>query len=108
LYNRIFSDSQEKPFKCPLCERCFGQQTNLDRHLKKHDADGPTILDADRAFRRERPPAAEDSYFEEIRSFMGKISERRHNGSAFPAAPRPDSASSASSSAPASPAKSDD
>jgi hypothetical protein len=30
---------KEKPFKCPLCERCFGQQTNLDRHLKKHEAE---------------------------------------------------------------------
>ncbi|KAI1309337.1 Histone-lysine N-methyltransferase PRDM16 [Halotydeus destructor] len=37
--------NKEKPFKCPLCERCFGQQTNLDRHLKKHESDGPTILD---------------------------------------------------------------
>lgn len=24
-------------FQCHLCERCFGQQTNLDRHLKKHE-----------------------------------------------------------------------
>ena len=23
-----------------MCERCFGQQTNLDRHLKKHEMDG--------------------------------------------------------------------
>jgi uncharacterized C2H2 Zn-finger protein len=37
--------NKEKPYKCPLCERCFGQQTNLDRHLKKHEGDGPTILD---------------------------------------------------------------
>lgn len=36
---------QEKPFRCPLCDRCFGQQTNLDRHLKKHESDGPQILD---------------------------------------------------------------
>jgi hypothetical protein len=28
-----------------ICERCFGQQTNLDRHLRKHENDGPTILD---------------------------------------------------------------
>ena len=34
--------------RCPLCDRCFGQQTNLDRHLKKHESDGPTILDEDR------------------------------------------------------------
>jgi uncharacterized C2H2 Zn-finger protein len=108
--------NKEKPFKCPLCERCFGQQTNLDRHLKKHDADGPTILDdrgATAAYRRERGAtaavvAADDSYFEEIRSFMGKISERQA-AAAFPSvAPPPDSESSASSagSAPASPAKS--
>ena len=29
--------NKEKPFKCHLCNRCFGQQTNLDRHLKKHE-----------------------------------------------------------------------
>jgi uncharacterized C2H2 Zn-finger protein len=77
--------NKEKPFKCPLCERCFGQQTNLDRHLKKHEADGPTILD-DRhaAYSLTRRPTldrltssgGDDSYFEEIRSFMGKITER--------------------------------
>ncbi|KAF4519251.1 hypothetical protein B566_EDAN002139 [Ephemera danica] len=75
--------NKEKPFKCPLCERCFGQQTNLDRHLKKHEADGPTILD-DRHYSLHRRPTLErltssggdDSYFEEIRSFMGKITER--------------------------------
>ncbi|KAL1115816.1 hypothetical protein AAG570_006106 [Ranatra chinensis] len=61
--------NKEKPFKCPLCDRCFGQQTNLDRHLKKHEADGPTILDEGRC--------AEDSYFEEIRLFMGKVSADR-------------------------------
>ncbi|XP_018028211.1 early growth response protein 1-B [Hyalella azteca] len=37
--------NKEKPYKCPLCERAFGQQTNLDRHMKKHESDGPTILD---------------------------------------------------------------
>lgn len=37
--------NKEKPYKCPICERCFGQQTNLDRHLRKHENDGPTILD---------------------------------------------------------------
>ncbi|KAL0274585.1 UNVERIFIED_CONTAM: hypothetical protein PYX00_002683 [Menopon gallinae] len=67
--------NKEKPFKCPLCERCFGQQTNLDRHLKKHEADGPTILG-----HKHRLPMmpgqgvlSEESYFEEIRSFMGKV-----------------------------------
>ncbi|CAH0753449.1 unnamed protein product [Bemisia tabaci] len=74
--------NKEKPFKCPLCDRCFGQQTNLDRHLKKHESDGPTILDDRHGKRgspvsqRCRPPGmiGEDSYFEEIRSFMGKVS----------------------------------
>ncbi|XP_068220117.1 histone-lysine N-methyltransferase PRDM16-like [Palaemon carinicauda] len=37
--------NKEKPYKCSLCDRAFGQQTNLDRHLKKHENDGPTILD---------------------------------------------------------------
>ncbi|MCL4152622.1 UNVERIFIED_CONTAM: hypothetical protein GTU68_054568 [Idotea baltica] len=37
--------NKEKPYKCPQCERAFGQQTNLDRHMKKHESDGPTILD---------------------------------------------------------------
>ncbi|XP_047484269.1 histone-lysine N-methyltransferase PRDM16-like [Penaeus chinensis] len=37
--------NKEKPYKCRLCDRAFGQQTNLDRHMKKHDSDGPTILD---------------------------------------------------------------
>ncbi|KAG7202015.1 hypothetical protein KM043_004701 [Ampulex compressa] len=69
--------NKEKPFKCPLCERCFGQQTNLDRHLKKHDADGPTILDEVRSRYHGQIPRAEESYFEEIRSFMGKITSQR-------------------------------
>lgn len=77
--------NKEKPFKCPLCDRCFGQQTNLDRHLKKHEADGPTILDDRNGSRRSpnithqrsRPPGtllSDEFYFEEIRSFMGKVS----------------------------------
>ena len=78
---------KEKPFKCPLCARCFGQQTNLDRHLKKHETDGPTILDdrdRDRSSSAAHqagpglspgaPGVGDDSYFEEIRSFMGKVS----------------------------------
>lgn len=76
--------NKEKPFKCPLCDRCFGQQTNLDRHLKKHDADGPTIMDDRNGGRRSpsvlhqnfRPQRmiGEDGYFEEVRSFMRKVS----------------------------------
>lgn len=65
--------NKERPFKCHLCERCFGQQTNLDRHLKKHEADvnglglgvgdSPSSNEADR----------EDNYFDEFRSFFGKV-----------------------------------
>lgn len=71
--------NKEKPFKCPLCERCFGQQTNLDRHLKKHEADGPTILDERTLQRRNitHKSITEESYFEEIRSFMGKVTDGR-------------------------------
>lgn len=66
--------NKERPFKCNLCERCFGQQTNLDRHLKKHEADAaglglgmgdsPSSNEADRN---------DDSYFDDIRAFMGKV-----------------------------------
>ncbi|XP_053207446.1 histone-lysine N-methyltransferase MECOM-like [Panonychus citri] len=79
--------NKEKPFKCPLCDRCFGQQTNLDRHLKKHESDGPTILD-DRSPRSSFGDATpnhhfspmnndndKDAYFNEIRSFMGKVTD---------------------------------
>lgn len=38
--------NKEKPFKCPLCDRCFGQQTNLDRHIKKHETQGPNVIDS--------------------------------------------------------------
>lgn len=65
--------NKERPFRCHLCDRCFGQQTNLDRHLKKHEADttglglgmgdSPSSNEADR----------EESYFDEIRSFMGRV-----------------------------------
>jgi [histone H3]-lysine9 N-methyltransferase (ecotropic virus integration site 1 protein) len=65
--------NKERPFKCPLCERCFGQQTNLDRHLKKHEADAAGISiglgDSPSSNEAER----EDTYFDEIRSFMGKV-----------------------------------
>ncbi|CAG9860590.1 unnamed protein product [Phyllotreta striolata] len=71
--------NKEKPFKCSLCERCFGQQTNLDRHLKKHEADGPTILDEHMMQKKSlmSKNVNEESYFEEIRSFMGKVTDRR-------------------------------
>ena len=64
--------NKERPFKCPLCDRCFGQQTNLDRHLKKHEADaaGISIGLGDSPSSNEAEP---DTYFDEIRSFMGKV-----------------------------------
>ncbi|XP_046672907.1 histone-lysine N-methyltransferase PRDM16-like [Homalodisca vitripennis] len=76
--------NKEKPFKCPLCDRCFGQQTNLDRHLKKHDADGPTIMD-DRYgggrspsimhpnCRPHRMTSEDGGCNDEIRSFVRKV-----------------------------------
>ncbi|XP_058814809.1 transcription factor hamlet isoform X2 [Topomyia yanbarensis] len=73
--------NKERPFKCHLCERCFGQQTNLDRHLKKHDADaaglGIGLGDSPSSNEAER----EDAYFDEIRSFMGKVTYAGATGS---------------------------
>ncbi|XP_048510022.1 histone-lysine N-methyltransferase MECOM-like isoform X2 [Athalia rosae] len=68
--------NKEKPFKCPLCERCFGQQTNLDRHLKKHEADdGSGVVSVADSPGSSNENEREDTYFDEIRSFMGKVSE---------------------------------
>ena len=71
--------NKERPFKCALCERCFGQQTNLDRHLKKHEADaiglGLGIDERLKNIRRNSRGIPEDSYFEEIRQFMGKVTQ---------------------------------
>lgn len=72
--------NKEKPFKCPLCERCFGQQTNLDRHLKKHEADdgtgGVAVADSPGSSNENE---REDACFDEIRNFMGRIT----NGQEF-------------------------
>lgn len=65
--------NKEKPFRCPLCDRCFGQQTNLDRHLKKHETEGPNIVDSPEHTEREIELEDKDeSYFSEIRNFIGK------------------------------------
>ncbi|XP_074598793.1 uncharacterized protein LOC141853373 isoform X2 [Brevipalpus obovatus] len=78
--------NKEKPFKCPLCERCFGQQTNLDRHLKKHESDGPTILDGPKnhhnmhdhlhhsgySHDKDTDEAYCNEVVSELRSFMGR------------------------------------
>uniref|UniRef100_A0A673I857 Si:ch211-263k4.2 n=1 Tax=Sinocyclocheilus rhinocerous TaxID=307959 RepID=A0A673I857_9TELE len=77
--------NKEKPFKCHLCNRCFGQQTNLDRHLKKHEHENipvsqqsgilsnlgtnissPNSESDNHALLDEK----EDSYFSEIRNFI--------------------------------------
>ncbi|KAL1115811.1 hypothetical protein AAG570_006101, partial [Ranatra chinensis] len=66
--------NKEKPFKCPLCDRCFGQQTNLDRHLKKHEADdGSGVVAVADSPESGNENEREDAYFDEIRSFMGKV-----------------------------------
>lgn len=80
--------NKERPFKCPLCERCFGQQTNLDRHLRKHEGDLSALGMEDRlkAIRRkggclkkqfDESEITEESYFDEIRSFIGKVTRRK-------------------------------
>ncbi|XP_070609685.1 histone-lysine N-methyltransferase MECOM isoform X2 [Erythrolamprus reginae] len=84
--------NKEKPFKCHLCDRCFGQQTNLDRHLKKHEngnmsgtatSSPHSELESTGAILDDK----EDSYFTEIRNFIGNSShnnsEERMNGSHF-------------------------
>nr|XP_018913240.1 PREDICTED: PR domain zinc finger protein 16-like isoform X2 [Bemisia tabaci] len=72
--------NKEKPFKCHLCDRCFGQQTNLDRHLKKHEEDNESCVVAvadspGSSNENER----EDACFDEIRTFMGKVTDFRPN-----------------------------
>ncbi|KAM8953493.1 histone-lysine N-methyltransferase MECOM isoform 3-T3 [Pelodytes ibericus] len=76
--------NKEKPFKCHLCDRCFGQQTNLDRHLKKHEngnisgtaASSPhSELEGTGAILDDK----EDSYFTEIRNFIGNSSHSKQS-----------------------------
>ncbi|KAL5280780.1 hypothetical protein ACFFRR_004660 [Megaselia abdita] len=80
--------NKERPFKCPLCERCFGQQTNLDRHLRKHEGDLSALGLEERlkGFKRkggclgkqfDENEITEESYFDEIRSFIGKVTRRK-------------------------------
>ena len=67
---------KQRPFECPMCKRCFGQQTNLDRHLKKHESEDGSLLAsvADSAESSNENDREETStYFDEIRSFMGKV-----------------------------------
>lgn len=72
--------NKERPFRCALCDRCFGQQTNLDRHMKKHEADAASLgMGIDDRLRSRRNASSrgmpDESYFEEIRSFMGKVTQ---------------------------------
>ena len=67
--------NKEKPFRCPLCDRCFGQQTNLDRHLKKHETEGPNIVDSPE--RELELDDKDESYFAEIRNFIGKATNQQ-------------------------------
>ncbi|XP_061379331.1 histone-lysine N-methyltransferase MECOM-like isoform X2 [Danaus plexippus] len=73
--------NKERPFRCQLCDRCFGQQTNLDRHLKKHEAEGgdsPSSGDTEH-----------DACFDDIRSFMGKVTCSPGAGSPAATSPHP-------------------
>lgn len=65
--------NKEKPFKCPLCDRCFGQQTNLDRHLKKHESEGPNVVDS--PINEPDLDEKDESYFSEIRNFIGQATD---------------------------------
>ncbi|KAK2582364.1 hypothetical protein KPH14_004695 [Odynerus spinipes] len=79
---------KQRPFKCPLCERCFGQQTNLDRHLKKHEADdGSGVVSVADSPGSSNENEREDTYFDEIRSFMGKVTYGGEPGYGLPPHP---------------------
>lgn len=53
-----------------MCERCFGQQTNLDRHLKKHEIDVNGLAAGDSPSSNE---VDQEDCFDEIRQFIGKV-----------------------------------
>ncbi|XP_053314481.1 histone-lysine N-methyltransferase MECOM isoform X1 [Spea bombifrons] len=76
--------NKEKPFKCHLCDRCFGQQTNLDRHLKKHENGNVSGTAASSPHSELEGTGAilddkEDSYFTEIRNFIGSSSHGKQS-----------------------------
>ncbi|XP_075058193.1 histone-lysine N-methyltransferase MECOM isoform X2 [Mixophyes fleayi] len=76
--------NKEKPFKCHLCDRCFGQQTNLDRHLKKHENGNISGTAASSPHSESEGTGAilddkEDSYFTEIRNFIGNSSHSKQS-----------------------------
>ncbi|XP_077344145.1 histone-lysine N-methyltransferase MECOM isoform X5 [Lithobates pipiens] len=76
--------NKEKPFKCHLCDRCFGQQTNLDRHLKKHENGNLSGTAASSPHSESEGTGAilddkEDSYFTEIRNFIGNSSHSKQS-----------------------------
>ncbi|XP_069831339.1 histone-lysine N-methyltransferase MECOM isoform X1 [Dendropsophus ebraccatus] len=76
--------NKEKPFKCHLCDRCFGQQTNLDRHLKKHENGNISGTAASSPHSESEGTGAvlddkEDSYFTEIRNFIGNSGNTKHS-----------------------------
>ena len=68
--------NKERPFRCHICDRCFGQQTNLDRHLRKHETDGPNVIDSP-SHDSDDP---DDSVFEEgvNDSFANVMSDREY------------------------------
>ena len=77
--------NKEKPFRCALCDRCFGQQTNLDRHLKKHETDGMNLPDSpENESENVELDDKDESYFAEIRNFIGKATETDVNQNSLP------------------------
>ncbi|CAG2191289.1 PRDM16 [Mytilus edulis] len=63
-------------YSCKFCGK-----TNLDRHLKKHETDGPIV--ADSPVNEPDLDEKDESYFSEIRNFIGKATNIPHPHSAF-------------------------